>query len=1039
MKRFTCFLLALLLCIGILPAPASALAPQEDGLAVHNSDSQPSTCNSESGNGGEDSTTSSAETPEGKNEPTDSTETTEGKNEPTDSTETTEGKDEPTDSTESTESVDEPTDSTEATEDLSLEENASLMDPNDPPVLRAMMEGFEHPVGNLWRLATGFESNRVRFYLAGNNSYDPSQYLTGTITSDNSQILSISGPDEEGYYTIKAGQNNGNTALTYTDEQGSSYTLLVAVQAVYYHILPVQPEGRPDFLNLSEIEMGAPIKLRCILSDGFDMVGQFPLNGLTSSDEQIFTLHLSDDPEEAVNNVYILTPKSPGIAQICYTHTDGNSFTYRVGILGKVFPTEGMVYFPAIDHNTGKTFPQTVLDLSPNSTFEKKFYYSHPAEAAMLAAGTSQVAPLTLQDVTFSGNIEVTAGNSEGTLCIRTGPQSGTGYLEVTDESGIVHCFVVNVGRPAPNSEVQKGGYMWLDENIVLGFGNPGIEFDGNEFFQTGVLNMLSQIANGYSDETPYSFREPMCFAAMTSKDGKYAAAVASDVMRSVRNVQFSVLSCRNTDGTEPAYPQVELETCEPIQLAEDNIIAWTNYLVAPSQKGFLGLVGMSFDLPDSKDGQPIIRRLSLYLHTHNAYMGKDITVTANIQSAAQLNVILSSYEALKSWIKAEYPEYAGIVDQVHSINLELPGGTFTDTLVVSEAIAPFPFMPSPSSNPNFRVFLIGSQKGKKTTLAGLVSRGSLCGIQNIQFLANENVTMTHGNERFTCGLMADSEWSGQVEYDMDFARKYDIDPTQNKRSLSGWNNELAHLDCDIMFVENCSFEGFDYGNRSTANGYVGSGPYNSYKKCYYGIYIDCPNKKGFGELTFTNFGQCDFKKNVVAVRIKSLQNNVSPYEFRIHDSDFINNYLEFWIDNPAGTPQTYYFYRNHYSGGWNKVTGQWYQFKDAPLGNETIPPVSHRGPKYHPDMQNGVNILVSGTPSRMVPNLPFNVANKSGQTDGYWIYSGADQVTRLEPDGDRLPLAQESLTALKEDTDVSIVTDNGQQTVAVWTFEGGA
>jgi hypothetical protein len=166
------------------------------------------------------------------------------------------------------------------------------------------------------------------------------------------------------------------------------------------------------------------------------------------------------------------------------------------------------------------------------------------------------------------------------------------------------------------------------------------------------------------------------------------------------------------------------------------------------------------------------------------------------------------------------------------------------------------------------------------------------------------------------------------------------------------------------------------------------------------------------------------------------LQDNVTPYEFRIHHCDFINNYLEFWIDKYDTTYlQNYYFYANHFSGGWNKVTGQWYKYGSDTLGNEVLPEIGHHGPKYHEAMNNGVEILVSASPCKAVANLEVN---RSASEDGYWIYGGEDQVTRIEVNGDELPILQESLENLSMDAEVSVVTNQGRDTVAVWTFEGG-
>lgn len=845
----------------------------------------------------------------------------------------------------------------------------------------------------------------------------------------------------------------GEATITHT-EGNTVYSFTVTVlepAEVQYRMIPVQPTGNPNWLDLTGLEIGTGVKLRCMLAEMNGPPVSEALTGITSSDSKVFTVALSSDPTEASAGIHILMPVGPGKAQICYQQ-NGKEYFCEVGVLDKEFQADGLLYYPAVHIMSGKTYPCTVVDIPVEGGIAQKFYYSQPAEAMLLAEGDSDLAPLSITDVSWSGPITVVQPDNDTRLHI-SGTAAGTGYLEVTSEDGIVHCFTVNVGRDRPNTEIQSGGYVWLDDDTVLGFGNPGIASAGDNNAEPGVLKLRSQVNSGFgSMDYPEDFiyREPVAFAAMDQTDGKPDA----DIMAKVKNVTFSILACQNTDGTSGSYASVEKAKCEQIALTEGNVKAWTNYIVAGGTEAFKGLVGMTFDLPDTDGaGQTVTRRISLYILLHNTYMGQEVRVEANVTSAKQLNVILSSYEALKTWIKKEYPEYADAVDYACNVDLKLPHADLTDAVVVSEAIAPFPFRPNPSSNPNFRVYLLAPQQGDGTTMAGLISRGSLAGVFDVKFVADSNVTMKLGTEEFTCGLLADSTWSGDVEYDMDFAAKYGIDPTKNKRNLSSWtqDGDMKYADCDIMTVDGCYFEGFDYGTRSTPNGYVGGGSGNAIKKCYYGIYIDCEGKPGWGDIHYTGFSGYDFKKNVVAVRIAGLQENITPYEFRIHDSDFINNYLEFWIDKYDTTYlQNYYFYRNHYRGGWKLNSGStggdmvsgygWVKHADKAPDSEDLPDV-HRGPRYQVQdgdtiVNNGVSVTISGTPGKAVPNLAVNAR---AAAEGYWIYDGKDQITRIEQGGDKLPLAQESLEMLKQDAEVSVVKNQGTDTVAVWTFEGGA
>lgn len=921
----------------------------------------------------------------------------------------------------------------------------------EEPVLRYRVGDNGPCIGGTWKMYAG-SSTMVKFYIGTNRftqiDMENERHSLDVTTENNDGVITLEATFENsGWYSVKA-EKTGTATIVYNDTAANKkYTLNVVVEEPNFWMIPVQPYGNANWIDLSSV--AEPVDLRCYLAEMYGPPVMGPLPDVYSSDETVFTLTVKDE----ASGIYTLTPVGSGKAQLV-CEVNGTTYTSDVAVMDKNFKADGLVYYPAVHGMSGKTYPKTVasIGVGEQNGIAQEFYYSEPAEAMLLAEGDMELEPLTRKDVTCSGPITVSQPEGDTKLHI-IGTDVGTGYLEVTSEDGITHCFVVNVGRSAPNEEVQEGGYMWLDEDTVIGFGNPGIASEGDNNAEAGVLKLRSQINNGFDSSYPedHQYREPMCFAAMDETNGKPAASV----MAAVRNVQFSVLACRNTDNTPVPYPSVELENCEQIELAEDGVSAWTNYLVAGGKKAFSGLVGMTFDLPAEKDGESITRRISLYVLTHNTYMGEDVTVLANIESAAQLNVILSSYEALKTWIKAEYPEYRDVVDGACNVNIKLPSGDFTDTVVVSETIAPFPFKPNPTSNPNFRIYIRAPRQEGKTTLAGLVSRGCLAGIFDVNFEATEGANMTYGNETFTCGLMADSEWSGEVKYDMDFAEKYGIDPTQNKRNLSSWQNDhgMKEIDCDIMSVEGCSFTGFDYGTRSTENGYVGGGVGNSFDKCYYGIYIDCPQKPAGFNITYTGFGGYDFKKNVVAVRIVALQEGMTPYAFRIHDCDFINNYLEFWIDAYDTTfTQQYYFYRNHYRGGWKLGGGNgngnssgygWVKHEGKAPDDEKLPDV-HRGPKYRIQDSNGSalgngegTVTISGTPGSSAANLSANAVSRSS-SEGYWIYDGEDQVTLIEKGGDILPLAQESLESLTQDADVSVVTNQGADTVAVWTFEGG-
>lgn len=869
-------------------------------------------------------------------------------------------------------------------------------------VLTAQMEGTSN-INPQLSMRVGQKSN-VSFYLYGDNSWRDA--VGGTFASSNSNILQVvdySHPEHVCQLTAMAA---GSANVIFTSPSGAELILPVTVEQ------SVVAKVGNDTYNELYFTTGMHTSVTFYLSGS-----NTPLTVEAGSNAISLTA--------GANGSYTLKALRQGISSVVYRDANGKQYSCPV-IVSDPMVTKGYLYHYASD-NRGNNYPVTCTDLPMNMEYRQWFYFGDT--------------PIDIDDenFSFSGPITVEADNAGQLVIKATG--LGTGYLEYRSKDSadgpvITNCFVVNVvqDRNSRPSGTSTGSYMRFGDTVI-GFGDTGRTFNDAE-------NMIldHEVTDGFNNVYQEQYRQKALLSAIKSNGQPNMTLLQNGI----DNVKFSVLSAVYADETPAEADRLKATAASWYTIdSTSGVGTWMSSYEARGKLQFYAKVGMQFDLEDGTD----IRRISLYTGAHNVFMGDEVRVVAHdIDSAAKLNVILSSRESLLNWIadKAEnetgHPDDMGLecASTAATINIILPKADLKDAVVVSQAIGNIPFTEKPISTPDFRIVLEG-QGSNHTKMAGFISKGSVFGIINIGFEAVPSITMTRGTQTFTCGILADPKWNGTVVYDTDYMAKFGENP--GGRTLDSWQNALKDWHCDVPTVSLCSFDGFAYGTYSTENGYVGSGYGNTFDNCYYGIYIDSAGKTGWiNKKASADYSGYRFHKNVYAVYIEGLQQNMTPYDFRIHDSDFINNHIEFAIKDYSDTYlQNYYFYRNHYRGNWNGETVGWIQHMTPPQvsGNNSN---SHRGPKYEvlgkngAVVSNGVNVKISGTPGKASAN--FSAGSRSAG-EGYWIYDGAEQLTRIIAD-EELPIAQESLNALKADADVSIVNQDGQDTIAIWTFEGG-
>lgn len=107
-------------------------------------------------------------------------------------------------------------------------------------------------------------------------------------------------------------------------------------------------------------------------------------------------------------------------------------------------------------------------------------------------------------------------------------------------------------------------------------------------------------------------------------------------------------------------------------------------------------------------------------------------------------------------------------------------------------------------------------------------------------------------------------------------------------------------------FIENCAFTGYDVALASNQDGNL-----NPIGCTFVGnnVAASVDVKEVQWDMSLNTWDGNLFQNNEIAVEIRSFNEFLSPYQFRITNSDFIDNDLDFSVSCPA----TLYFYQNFY------------------------------------------------------------------------------------------------------------------------------
>lgn len=724
------------------------------------------------------------------------------------------------------------------------------------------------------------------------------------------------------------------------------------------------------------------------------------------------------------NGVYTITAgdKKTGTEEIVHQDAE-NGNGAKVQVIEKRAENKMLFQSPAAMWNND-ILPY--LDMTAGQTVNRKLYFGDKS-------GRVEVT----ENLTASGNVSVKK-NASGGYDITAG-EPGTGLLEYTKD-GVVYTMSVWIeasGTPGGTSNYEARNAIKI----------------GNTIFATAQLEperliVQSNFGGDYEvGVTTAGFSRQVVLAAMAGN-----GEVDKTAYSKISDVSMQLLTCvdENDDVTPNNNARISA-TVTPVVPQADGATTHGAVVQADAQKGFHSILAISFTLQDGNT----MRRCTVCAYVSYVSKAGNVVIYANdLTDTGKLNVVLSSYEAFYNWLTDSVrgntgAKVNGTFELGGNITMILPAVSY-DGIVVAQMISDI--VTNSDKTPISHMALEGNNSGS-TTMDGMLYKGGISRIRDIDFVADSSKTLSYGDTAFTCGILADYGYTtnNSFAWDTAYAQKYCTSgaPTTMANALAAsktklentYNADLRWGNVEIYDMDNCTFTGYDYGVRSTARGLVGSGYGNRFTDCFYGIYVDSYGMGvSRGNPHHTDYNNCVFQNNAFAFRLASRPADTTAYDVRVHDSVFVHNLREFWI-SPEGN---YYFYRNYYGGYWKENSNvHWKEFlgcntnqymKQYMDKHDEDKTEDHRPGRYYDDGSNGKARVITAAGKIVNGN-----GNNSSKTEGYWIYAREDQINWILQ-GEDLPINHQAIQQLQTDTEVTVVdTDaQGNTTVtAVITFQG--
>lgn len=411
-------------------------------------------------------------------------------------------------------------------------------------------------------------------------------------------------------------------------------------------------------------------------------------------------------------------------------------------------------------------------------------------------------------------------------------------------------------------NEMGAGRPVLTYNGVEYTFGLGHMEHSGSFmlFFENGRFGEFATDADGvYSGD--------IALGAMANAETAQETVAPLPVNTAITVTDVKIYDFINTDDLD----NQEVCNLTMTKLDNRNALGMPQIHLETKAGGFVeALLQVSFTVQFPGQEPVSCQTSQMFTFYYNQKLELDLS---EADTTAELNALLGSEASFEAWMKKNNPEtyqkykaYRSISNNDQEIDLLLPAVTYDGLVEVGLYGNSFSFN------------LIGTEEnGKQTTIHGMwVKDGGRFGIQNISFVANENVKQSYQGETFTCGIFAGYE-----------------------------GNESAQG--DVYGINSCSFTGFDYGVRSTSRGYACAQFNNNFSNCRVGYLIDCGGKTG-GSLNAVT-GNSTFENCGTAIKIQSLPDYIAPYAYRIYACNFISN----GVDISSGLPARLYCYRNYF------------------------------------------------------------------------------------------------------------------------------
>lgn len=840
-----------------------------------------------------------------------------------------------------------------------------------------------------------------------------------------SELINIDYYSNTGNQAFMTLNRSANGLICYRHTDGRVFAINARAMAEVYPNMDTSPEV------FTTDEYGNDAQYELKLSVGKTVKRQFRLGSTGASiPAKYFGAMINGNPMEMVNDgcieftssdgLYTITAKQPGSATF---FVEGRN--YEITVTEAVVGDE-MLFFEMGWDPSGNTV-KTYIDMPTHNQRSIPIFFGTPENKISVPADKVELRGdvLTMDNPPYHDvNTGITYYNFYSS--------DKTGYAQFVyhADNGLEYVMPIKVFEGNyDSSNTMVRSYMELPSGVTAGIGN---------LINGETLQWTSQFGRYYNqDDDP-------------ANDNTFDYTIGLLVMENgspvdiseLQDVRYQVLSCSDNNNAnnwnEVVFTdEVSVGTVFTHSAPAANLSTKAVRVRGSMNTTFAATVAVSYTFR----GQRFTQQVWCF-QTANG----DVVINASdLDTAGKMNVVLSSWDALSKWAKEKHGKTLIVGNFVE---LKLPDVDY-DSVIVAQAQSPF--KQNTNSNPISSVRLTGmDQRGNRASMVGLIEKCCITAIGGIDFVAQKNATMTtteDGNKKFTCGILADYRNTYRPVYDDEYLDLYcgGETPSLELQYLEEYINRGRIFDTciDVGVVQNCNFVGFDYGVRSTLYGHIGSQMANTYSDCHYGIYInndghaveDGDRGGDTGNTSNVNYSRLIFRNNVYAVRIESLPDDVIPYDARVHDCNFIDNFREFWIDENG----TFYFYRNYFAGKWQENDnhhGDWTEYKDVlPSFDERDAFIEH----YYiiSEHRPGRVHFDKGDPSKAETLVIINPCRSTSDFEEkiYWFYGGEDQLTVIEQ-GNEMLLSADAVEQLKEDADVSVVNSSGE-TIITYTFQG--